>query len=315
MADRPRNSSSGKGPKKPGQGFKKGKPKAPTTPTRTINADRVRALRKNRADAIAHAKDMTRRMGVEPVARKSVEDGERLHVRIAHSGLCSRRAAEKLILEGRVTVNGDIVAEMGIKVSDDDEIRVDGQLCVRAKTYTVMLNKPTGVVTTLSDPQGRPTIVKFLPQYGVQLKPVGRLDMDTEGLLICTNDGDLALRLAHPRYGVEKEYQVIVQGIPDDKAIQKLCDGVFVDGRKTLPARVDIIHQEAKSNTTGLRITIHEGRKRQVRLMCEYVGHPVISLKRVRYGPLYVKGMRPGECRLLGKKEVDELKRMVGIPV
>ena len=308
MADRPRNSSSGKGPKKPGQGFKKGKPKAPTTPTRTINADRVRALRKNRADAIAHAKDMTRRMGVEPVARKSVEDGERLHVRIAHSGLCSRRAAEKLILEGRVTVNGDIVAEMGIKVSDDDEIRVDGQLCVRAKTYTVMLNKPTGVVTTLSDPQGRPTIVKFLPQYGVQLKPVGRLDMDTEGLLICTNDGDLALRLAH-----DDIWRAPCDEF--DKAIQKLCDGVFVDGRKTLPARVDIIHQEAKSNTTGLRITIHEGRKRQVRLMCEYVGHPVISLKRVRYGPLYVKGMRPGECRLLGKKEVDELKRMVGIPV
>jgi pseudouridine synthase len=258
---------------------------------------------------------MTKRMGVEPAAKKSVDGGERLHVRIAHSGICSRRAAEQLILEGRVTVNGDIVAEMGFKVGPSDEIRVDGQLCHVAKIYTVVLNKPTGVVTTLSDPQGRPTIVKYLPQYGVQLKPVGRLDMDTEGLLVCTNDGELALRLAHPRYGVEKEYQAVVQGIPDEKAIQKLKDGVFVDGRKTLPARIDIIHQEPKTNTTGLRITIHEGRKRQVRLMCEYVGHPIISLKRVRYGPLYVKGMRPGECKLLGKKEVDELRRMVGLPI
>ena len=259
---------------------------------------------------------MTKRMGVEPLAKKAIsDDGERLHVRIAHSGLCSRRAAEKLILEGRVTVNGSLVAEMGVKVGDGDEVRVDGMLITTAKIYTVVLNKPAGVVTTLSDPQGRPTIVKYLPQYGVQLKPVGRLDMETEGLLVCTNDGELALRLAHPKYGVEKEYQVIVTGIPDEKAIQKLRDGVFVEGRKTLPARVDIIHAEPKSNSTGLRITIHEGRKRQVRLMCEFVGHPVTSLKRIRYGPLYVHGMRPGECKLLGKKEVDELKRMVGLAV
>ncbi len=317
MAERPRNDGS-RPPRdqKRRSAPKRGAPKKQvTTVKKTLNKDRIVALRKNRQDAIAHAKEMTQRMGVQPLAKKAIsEDGERLHVRIAHSGLCSRRAAEKLIFEGRVTVNGDVVAEMGVKVGDSDEVRVDGMLITTAKIYTVVLNKPTGVVTTLSDPQGRPTIVKYLPQYGVQLKPVGRLDMETEGLLVCTNDGELALRLAHPRYGVEKEYQVVVTGIPDDKALTKLRDGVFVEGRKTLPAKVDIIHAEPKSNTTGLRITIHEGRKRQVRLMCEFVGHPVISLKRIRYGMLYVHGMRPGECKLLGKKEVDELRKMVGLP-
>ena len=259
---------------------------------------------------------MAKRMGVEPVDKSKLsEDGERLHVRIAHSGICSRRAAEKLILEGRVEVNGKMVAEMGIKVSDTDEVRVDGQIISIAKLYTVVVNKPLGVVTTLYDPQRRPTILKYLPDYGVQLKPVGRLDMETEGLLVCTNDGELALRLAHPKFGVEKEYQAIVTGIPDEKALKSLREGVFFDGRKSLPARVDIIHAEPKSNTTGLRITIHEGRKRQVRLMCELVGHPVTSLKRIRYGPLYLKGMRAGECKLLGKKDTDELRRMVGLPV
>jgi len=315
MADRPKGKAS-KGIPKKGPIPRRGAAQSPATPKRTYNADRTASLRKNRQDAIAHAKDMAKRMGVEPVDRKSLpEDGERLHVRIAHSGICSRRAAEKLILEGRVEVNGKMVAEMGIKVSEADEVRVDGQLIFTAKLYTVVVNKPLGVVTTLFDPQRRPTIAKFLPDYGVQLKPVGRLDMETEGLLVCTNDGELALRLAHPRFGVEKEYQAIVTGIPDDKALQKLRDGVFFDGRKSLPAKVDIIHAEPKSNTTGLRITIHEGRKRQVRLMCELVGHPVTSLKRIRYGPLYLKGMRAGECKLLGKKEVDELRRMVGLPV
>jgi pseudouridine synthase len=315
MAERPRGQGSNRGPRKPKTPGKDA-PLGPSTPKKTFNKDRTRAQRKNRQDAIAHAKDMTTRMGVQPVdPERKKGDGERLHVRIARSGICSRRAAEQLILEGRVEVNGVMVAEMGVKVTEDDVVRVDGHTIGTAKIYTVVLNKPLGVVTTLFDPQRRPTIAKYLPDYGVQLKPVGRLDMDTEGLLVCTNDGALALRLAHPRYGVEKEYQVIVTGLPDDKALQKLRDGVFFDGRKSLPAKVEVIHAEAKSNSTGLRITIHEGRKRQVRLMCELVGHPVVSLKRVRYGSLYLKGMRGGEARLLGKKEVDELRKMVGLPV
>ncbi len=253
--------------------------------------------------------------GTRKPKKKPTDDGlDRLHVRIAKAGLASRRAAEKLIAEGRVEVNGSIVTEMGVKVSSTDEVRVDGIPAIESKHYTILMNKPAGVVTTLSDPQGRLTIVRYMPNYGVMLKPVGRLDMDTEGLLICTNDGELSLRLAHPRYGIEKEYQAIVIGIPDDKALDRLRKGVFFEGRKSLPAQVEVIHAEPKSNTTGLRITIHEGRKRQVRLMCEAVGYPVKSLKRVRLANLVMKGMRAGECRLLGKKEVDDLRKLVGLP-
>lgn len=282
----------------------------------TPNRDRIVALRRNKRQEIAHAKDQAKRMGIGPAPkREGDEEGlERLHVRIAHSGLCSRRAAEKLIIEGRVDVNGTAIVELGYKVAPEDVVRVDGIPLKTAKTYTLVINKPTGVVTTLSDPQGRPTIVRYLPDYGVQLKPVGRLDMDTEGLLLVTNDGELANRLAHPRYGVEKEYQAIVTGIPTEEALDRLRRGVFVEGRKTAPAWVEVIHAEPKSNTTGLRITIHEGRKRQVRLMCEAVGHPVQKLKRIRYGPLRLKGMRVGEARLLGKNEVDQLRELVGLP-
>jgi 23S rRNA pseudouridine2605 synthase len=245
-----------------------------------------------------------------------LEEGPmRLHVYIAHSGLCSRRAAEKLIQEGRVEVNGELVLEMGIKVGETDEVRVDGNPVRIAKQYTVLLNKPAGVVTTLSDPQRRPTIVSLLPDYGVTLKPVGRLDMETEGLLLCSNDGELAHRLAHPSFGIEKEYVAIVEGIPTDKALRDLQRGIFIEGKRTAPAQVEVIHAESRTNTTGLRITIHEGRKRQIRIMCETVGNPVKSLKRVRIGPLKIKGMRPGECRLVGKEELAELRRIVGLPL
>jgi 23S rRNA pseudouridine2605 synthase len=241
------------------------------------------------------------------------EETQRLHVRISRSGLCSRRAAERLIVEGRVWVNGEPVAELGFKVGPGDEVSVDGETISAAKRYTLLLNKPTGVVTTLHDPQGRPTIVRYLPNYGVQLKPVGRLDMETEGLLIVTNDGELAHRLAHPRYGIEKEYQATVLGVPSDKALEELSKGVYIDGRKTHPAQVRLVHANPSKGVAVLNITIHEGRYRQVRLMCDSIGHPVQALKRLRLGPFTVKGMRPGEARLLGVKEVDGLRRLVGL--
>lgn len=219
-----------------------------------------------------------------------------------------------MIAEARVVVNGSLVIEPGTTVGPEDDVRVDGVPVTAAKHYTLVLNKPLGVVTTLHDPQGRPTIVRYLPQLGVQLKPVGRLDMDTEGLLVITNDGELAQRLAHPSYGVEKEYTVVVNGIPTEEALDSLRKGVHIEGRRTSPAKIVVIHAEPKTNTTGLRITIHEGRKRQVRLMFESVGYPVKSLKRVRYGPLYVKGMRTGEARMLGQKEVNELRELVKLP-
>lgn len=239
--------------------------------------------------------------------------GERLHVRIAHSGLCSRRTAEQLILEGRVTVNNEPVVVLGTKVTEDDVVAVDGEVLGVARLHTVVLNKPVGIVTTMSDPQGRPTVKRLLPDLGVPLKPVGRLDMDTSGLLLCTNDGELANRLMHPKYGVDKEYEVTVVGVPDEKALGRLAKGVFIEGRKTAPARVELLHRDPKGATSRLRITVHEGRKRQIRLMCQSVGHPVQKLERTRYAFLRLKGMRPGECRRLGQKEVDQLRKMVGL--
>ena len=237
---------------------------------------------------------------------------ERLHKRIAASGLCSRRSAEQLISQGRVQVNGEIVTEMGIKVRPEDEVRVDGDLIGTARVCTLIMNKPPGYVTTLSDPQRRPTVLQLLPDLGVQIKPVGRLDMDTEGLLLFTNDGELAHRLTHPRYGVQKEYQAVVSGIPNEDALKRLREGVYIEeGGKTAPAGAELVHADRKKNSAVLRITIHEGRKRQVRLMCEAVGHPVISLRRIRFGSLVLKNLAPGECRMLGMKEIGQLKRLV----
>ncbi|CAN5621817.1 23S rRNA pseudouridine(2605) synthase RluB [soil metagenome] len=219
-----------------------------------------------------------------------------------------------MIADGRVEVDGKIVVEPGIKVTPDQEVRVDGGIITVSRHYTVILNKPLGVVTTLRDPHNRPTVMAHLPDYGVVLKPVGRLDMDTEGLILCTNDGELAHRLSHPRYGVEKEYEAIVTGIVEERALTLLRKGVYIEGGRTGPAKVEIIHAEPRTNTTGLRITIHEGRNRQVRLMCEAVGHTVQKLRRTRYAFLRVKGMRTGEARLLGKQELDKLREMVGMP-
>ena len=234
--------------------------------------------------------------------KREVPELERLHVRIAHSGLCSRRAAEKLIQEARVEVNNEVVVELGRKVGPDDVVKVDGITIKEAKLYTLLFHKPAGVVTTLFDPQNRPTIKRYLPDYGVQLKPVGRLDKDTDGLLIVTNDGELALRVTHPRYGLEKD-------------IDKLRKGIFIEGGKTQPAHVEFGFVDDRKETTSFRMTIKEGRKRQVRLMCEAIGHDVVKLTRIRIGPFLLKGLSPGECRLMGKQDLDKLRKMIGLDV
>lgn len=237
---------------------------------------------------------------------------ERLHKRIAASGICSRRAAEVLISEGRVAVNGTVVTAMGVMVEPDDVIEVDGEPIGIAKTYTLIMNKPVGVVTTLSDPQGRPTVKRYLPDLGVQVKPVGRLDKESEGLLIFTNDGDLANRLTHPRHKVDKEYEVVVNGIPDPKSLERLRKGVPVEGRMTAPAEVVKIGQSDSPNAK-LKIILHEGRKRQIREMCEFIGHPVISLRRVRIGPIVLRKLPRGACRMLSQVELNELRKSVGM--
>jgi len=242
-----------------------------------------------------------------------VIEKERLHKFIAKGGVCSRRAAEELIREGRVKVNGETIREMGVSVSTEDEVTVDEVTVRPQKLITVVLNKPKGIVTTLHDPQRRPTIIKFLPEMGAVLKPVGRLDMETTGVLICTSDGELGMRLSHPRHGVEKEYKVIIHGQLTEKSLVQLRTGVYIEGVKTKPAFVELLNYERRRDTSLLKMIIHEGRNRQIRMMCQAVGNPVIELERVRVGPLTCKGMRAGECRVLGQQEVNKLKALVGL--
>lgn len=230
--------------------------------------------------------------------------------------MASRRAAEKLIAEGRVTVNGTTVREMGVKATPSDDIRVDGRrLRSPERLRYILMNKPAGVVTTRSDPQRRRTVIDLLGGVREYVYPVGRLDYDTEGLLLLTNDGDLAARLTHPRHEVERTYEAHVAGSPDDEAIDRLRKGIPLDGRRTMPADVVRLSRgPAKSRlhhgsgSGVLSITIREGRNRQVRRMCEAVGHPVQKLRRIRFGPISDRSLRPGEWRELSQEEVKKLK-------
>lgn len=233
---------------------------------------------------------------------------ERLHKRIAAAGVCSRRAAEDLIRRGRVLVNGVPVTEMGVKVGPNDVVEVDGLVLHAPRLTYLAMNKPRGVLTTMTDPQRRRTVAQLLPDLDAVVKPVGRLDMDTEGLLILTNDGDLANRLIHPRYGVEKEYLATVRGLVSHEAVERLRNGVVIEGGRTRPAMVFVRGREEKGGVTKLRLVLHEGRKRQIRQMCEAVGHPVTDLKRVRFGPIRLQGLAPGACRRLGMDEVRQLR-------
>ncbi|MFN3682312.1 MAG: pseudouridine synthase [Fimbriimonadaceae bacterium] len=241
-------------------------------------------------------------------------EAERLHKRIAASGLCSRRAAEELIRQGRVSVNGRIVTELGTKVGPDDRVEVDGQPIARPRKVALVMNKPEGVLTTLSDPRGRRTVAHLLPRLDVTVKPVGRLDMDTSGVLLFTNDGELAARLTHPRYGVVKEYRAEVRGVPDEKDLERLRKGVHIEGGKTAPAEVRLIGTRQGGDSAVVVLRIHEGRNRQVRRMMEAVGHPVLKLRRTRFGPISASRMAPGECRMLGREELDRLRGLVGLP-
>lgn len=238
----------------------------------------------------------------------------RLHRFIAQCGLTSRRKAEEWIAEGRVSVNGEVVTTLGVKVIPGvDNVEVDGNPVGMPDYVTYLFYKPRGVVTTLQDTHGRPTVAKFLPPGGPAVKPVGRLDQDTDGLLLMTNEGELAFRLSHPRYSIEKEYKAVVSGIPDEKNLEDLRKGVFIDGRRTAPAQIEMVSQSKKDNTATLQITLHEGRKRQIRLMCQTVGHPVRSLRRVRLAFLTLTKLEPGQMRLLSKVETSRLRQMVGL--
>lgn len=233
---------------------------------------------------------------------------ERLQKILSAAGVASRRAAERLIAEGRVSLNGQIVRALGSKAdADRDDIRVDGRRIRPAgrKRY-ILLNKPRGYVTTRSDPQGRPTVMDLIPGVAEYVYPVGRLDYDSEGLLILTNDGDLAARLMHPRHEVPRVYEVRVRGVPDARVLRRLAAGVVLEGRRTAPAVCRLLG--AWGQEALIELAIHEGRSRQVRKMCEAVGHPVVRLRRVRIGPIDDRRLRPGRFRELTMREVRALK-------
>lgn len=237
----------------------------------------------------------------------------RLQKFLSQAGVASRRAAEQLIKDGRVRVNGETVTEMGITVNPQtDHVAVDNRP-VRpvAKQEYLLLYKPVGYVTTVKDPYGRSTVTELVAEAGVRVYPVGRLDLDTSGVLLLTNDGELANRLTHPSFGVEKEYLARVHDLPDAEALTALAKGIKLDDGMTAPAQVRLV--KGGRPTSIVSLTIKEGRNRQVRRMLEAVGHPVVSLKRVRFGPLTLAGLQEGRWRSLSLREVAELRRVAGL--
>ena len=235
-------------------------------------------------------------------------EGDRLQKVLARVGIGSRRVCEDLIAEGRVLVDGE-VAVLGRRIDVETVlIEVDGApVGVRPDLVHYLLNKPAGVVTTADDPQGRPTVVGMVPTEP-RVFPVGRLDLDTEGLLLLTNDGELTHRLTHPSFGVEKQYMAEVLGEPSRGALRRLREGIELDDGTTAPARAALL------DPSVLRLTIHEGRNRQVRRMCEAIGHPVVRLIRTRIGPLADRSLAPGAWRELTGDELRSLQRAVAGP-
>jgi 23S rRNA pseudouridine2605 synthase len=242
---------------------------------------------------------------------------QRLQKILSAAGVASRRLSEELILQGRVSVNGETVRELGTKADAQvDEIKVDGRRIrsEQRKRY-VLLYKPRGYITTRSDPEGRPTVMDLLKGVKEYVYPVGRLDYDSEGLLLLTNDGELATRLTHPRHEVDKVYEARVRGVPDAHTLDRLARGVTIEGRRTAPARVrasEPIVRESGEQTI-VELAIHEGRHRQVRKMFETVGHPVVRLKRVRIGPIADPDIPPGHWRELTPQEIAKLQRAAGL--
>lgn len=235
---------------------------------------------------------------------------ERLQKILSAAGVASRREAEKLISSGHVAVNGVVVTALGSKADPvTDTVTLDGRRVVvpDQKIYAV-LYKPRGYVSTLSDPQGRPTIRELLPRGWPRVFHVGRLDFQTEGLLVVTNDGEFAERIAHPRYGCPKVYLAKVSGAPSLSVIHALRRGIPLDGVRTAPARVELVHSTRRDGNTWIMLTLTEGRSREVRRMLLAVGHPVSKLKRVRIGPIEDRGLEPGTCRPLTPREVTVLR-------
>lgn len=240
---------------------------------------------------------------------------ERLQKIIAHAGFASRREAESMIREGRVTVNGRVVTELGSKADGDrDHVKVDGKLITHAEPHRyILIYKPREVMTTVEDPQGRRTVIDLVRGVRERIYPVGRLDFHSEGLILLTNDGELAFKVSHPTNGSVKTYNVKVRGVPEDRIIDKLRRGITLDGKRTLPCDIERIKTTGRADDEGnswLEVKLREGRTQQIRKMFQAVGHPVSRLKRVAIGPISDPKLTPGVWRELTKSEVRMLATM-----
>lgn len=235
---------------------------------------------------------------------------ERLQKVIAQAGIASRRKAEQLIVDGKVTVNGKVIRELGVKVTPNkDEIEVEGVPIDREEPVYFLMYKPSGVISSVKDDKDRKVVTDYI-EVEQRVFPVGRLDYDTSGLILLTNDGDFANQLMHPKFKVEKVYVAKIKGIPSREMLKQLQTGVVLEDGKTAPAKVKLMSMDKKKQTSIVRLTIHEGRNRQVRRMFEAIGHPVLKLKREEYSFLNLKGMNPGDVRPLKPIEVKHLREL-----
>ena len=230
----------------------------------------------------------------------------RLQKYLAQCGVASRRAAEQLIREGKICVNGKTVTEMGVKVKPGDKVTFDGALVKpEKKKYYILLNKPSGVLSSVKDDRSRDCVVNLIEGIDARLYPVGRLDYDTTGLLLLTNDGDFMQKVTHPSFEIWKTYQAVVKGVPNETDIRKFTEGILLDDGKTLPALLDVVGY--KGNNAIVEVSIREGRNRQVRRMLEKIGHAVNSLKRISFGSLELGDLKPGKWRHVKAEEIQRL--------
>ena len=231
----------------------------------------------------------------------------RINKYIAHAGIASRRKAEELIRQGKVSINGQVVRELATNVKSGDRVEIEGQPIYNEEKVYYLLNKPRGVISSVSDDKGRKTVVELLPQVKERIYPVGRLDWDTSGILILTNDGDFTDEMIHPRNEIDKVYVARVKGLANKEVLRPLTRGIEIEGRKTKPAVYEIIKVDSAKNRSVVQLTIHEGRNHQVKKMFQAVGLQVDKLSRTRFGHLDLTGLKPGEYRKLNKKEVSQL--------
>lgn len=237
---------------------------------------------------------------------------ERLQKVIAAAGVASRRHAEEMITQGRVTVNDHVVRVLGVKVTPEDQVSVDGVPLTREKKQYFLFYKPRGVITAVSDDKGRKVVTDFFEEVQERLYPVGRLDYDTSGALIMTNDGDFANMMMHPKFNIDKQYVAKVKGVPQGVELMPLRQGITIEGRKLAKAKAKVLSRDRTKQTAIVELTIHQGLNHQVKKMLKAVGFPVIKLSRVAFGPLNLDGLQPGDYRKLSHHEVHALKGEAG---